>query len=887
MSPLFGRLTVAGVGLIGGSLALAAREAGLVGEVVGFGRSEANLARGARARHRRPRRDATPAAAAAGADLVVLAAPVRRVRRAGRRASGRTSRPGTMLTDVGSVKGGAGRRAGGALARSGPRSSARHPIAGSEAAGRRRGACRPVSRPALHPDADAAHATRGARARARRSGRASGARVEEMDAAAHDAILARVSHLPHLVAYALVDALARRARRRRARSLDVRRQRAARHDAHRRQPRRAVARHRARQRRRRCARRSASSAPRSTASSALDRRGRRAPASSAALDARAGARGAARRGRAMSARCASRMPARPLRGDVAVPGDKSIGHRALLLGALADGTTRGARASRAAPTCAPRSRRCAALGATRRWTRATRSRVIGRRARAGRGSRRRRSTAPTPAPRCASAWALVAGRRRALHARRRRARCAAARWSASRSRCAPWARASRRPAAAPPVVVRRRRRSTAIDWTLPVASAQVKSAILLAGLARARHDARARAAAEPRPHRAPARRTWACAVARADGSVDASRAASGSGRPTSRCPGDPSSAAFLVVAALLVPGSAVRVRDVGLNPTRTGALAILRRMGADIRVERAARRGRASRAAIWSCARRACAARRSRPTRCRRRSTSCRSWRLPRRSPTARRASRGAAELRVKESDRLAALEQLGALGVAVDGRRRRPRRARARRRTAAAAGRDRRRTATTASPWRSRSPGCEPTAASRSPTRSASACRFRASSRASPALGAPVEGGVMRRLVVAIDGPAGAGKSTASRGARRAPRLRATSTPARCIARSACSRTSAASRSTTTRRWRRLVDGLRFEQRDGGAGSSVDGRDLSQAIRTRRRRRAGVEGLDAAGGARAAGGAAARLGAARRRGDGGARHRHGRVPGRRRSRST
>ena len=75
MSPLFGRLTVAGVGLIGGSLALAARAAGLVGEVVGVGRSEANL-RVARERGIVDRVETDPAAAVAGADLVVLAVPV-------------------------------------------------------------------------------------------------------------------------------------------------------------------------------------------------------------------------------------------------------------------------------------------------------------------------------------------------------------------------------------------------------------------------------------------------------------------------------------------------------------------------------------------------------------------------------------------------------------------------------------------------------------------------------------------------------------------------------------------------------------------------------------------------------------------------------------------
>jgi prephenate dehydrogenase len=75
MTPLFDRLTVAGVGLIGGSLALAAREAGLVREVIGLGRSAENL-RVARERGIVDRVATSPADAVAGAGAVVLAAPV-------------------------------------------------------------------------------------------------------------------------------------------------------------------------------------------------------------------------------------------------------------------------------------------------------------------------------------------------------------------------------------------------------------------------------------------------------------------------------------------------------------------------------------------------------------------------------------------------------------------------------------------------------------------------------------------------------------------------------------------------------------------------------------------------------------------------------------------
>ena len=77
MTPLFARLTVAGVGLIGGSLALAAREAGLVGEVVGFGRSESNLQL-ARERGIVDRFEREPAAAVAGAASSTASARARR-----------------------------------------------------------------------------------------------------------------------------------------------------------------------------------------------------------------------------------------------------------------------------------------------------------------------------------------------------------------------------------------------------------------------------------------------------------------------------------------------------------------------------------------------------------------------------------------------------------------------------------------------------------------------------------------------------------------------------------------------------------------------------------------------------------------------------------------
>ena len=122
-----------------------------------------------------------------------------------------------------------------------------------------------------------------------------------------------------------------------------------------------------------------------------------------------------------------------------------------------------------------------------------------------------------------------------------------------------------------------------IEYRLPVASAQVKSAVLLAGL-----SARGTTAViEPVPTRDHTERMlefFGVPVAR-----DGARISVSGGRlPSARdftVPGDISSAAFWLVAAAAQPGSRLLVRDVGLNPSRTGILAVLQRMGARLRVE--------------------------------------------------------------------------------------------------------------------------------------------------------------------------------------------------------------------------------------------------------------------------------------------------------------
>lgn len=125
----------------------------------------------------------------------------------------------------------------------------------------------------------------------------------------------------------------------------------------------------------------------------------------------------------------------------------------------------------------------------------------------------------------------------------------------------------------------------AMDYTLPVASAQVKSCLILAALA-ADGVSTLR---EPGPSRDHTERmlTAMGADIRADEPLTVRVAPLA--RPLSpldiELPGDISSAAFLLVATALVPNSSIRIRDVGLNPTRTGILDVLQRMGARVTVE--------------------------------------------------------------------------------------------------------------------------------------------------------------------------------------------------------------------------------------------------------------------------------------------------------------
>ncbi len=127
-----------------------------------------------------------------------------------------------------------------------------------------------------------------------------------------------------------------------------------------------------------------------------------------------------------------------------------------------------------------------------------------------------------------------------------------------------------------------------LEHRMTVASAQVKSAILLAGL-NARGVTRVEEPVPTRDHSENMLRHFGAEVAvtpdDAGGNIIEL-----TGQPTLRAadvvvPGDPSSAAFPIVAALLVPGSSVRIEGVGLNPLRTGLFTTLLEMGAVLRIE--------------------------------------------------------------------------------------------------------------------------------------------------------------------------------------------------------------------------------------------------------------------------------------------------------------
>ena len=136
-----------------------------------------------------------------------------------------------------------------------------------------------------------------------------------------------------------------------------------------------------------------------------------------------------------------------------------------------------------------------------------------------------------------------------------------------------------------PLTVRGALPAVPIEYRLPVASAQVKSAVLLAGL----NTPGITTVIEPVPTRDHSERMLRgfgadlSVEVEADGTRVIRLVGEAELKPqTIEVPGDPSSAAFFIVAALVVPGSEVTIQNVGLNPTRAGIIEVLRQMGGSI-----------------------------------------------------------------------------------------------------------------------------------------------------------------------------------------------------------------------------------------------------------------------------------------------------------------
>lgn len=204
MTRIADRLLIAGVGLIGASLGMRLRASGAVGEVVGLGRSTANL-RVARRRGAIDRAEQDPARAARDVDLVVIATPVATIAPLVATLV-ETLPPSAVITDAGSVKAPVVAAVAAALGRGAARFCGSHPIAGAERAGA--GAADAellVGRRCIITPTAATSTV--ARRRVRALWTAAGMRVDALPPARHDAIYALVSHLPQTIATALVNAV--------------------------------------------------------------------------------------------------------------------------------------------------------------------------------------------------------------------------------------------------------------------------------------------------------------------------------------------------------------------------------------------------------------------------------------------------------------------------------------------------------------------------------------------------------------------------------------------------------------------------------------------------------------------------------------------------------
>jgi 3-phosphoshikimate 1-carboxyvinyltransferase len=273
-------------------------------------------------------------------------------------------------------------------------------------------------------------------------------------------------------------------------------------------------------------------------------------------------------------------PGGSLAGELRVPGDKSISHRAVMLGAIAEGTTQISgflQGEDALATVAA----FRALGVEIEGPRAGRLSVHG----VGLHGLRRAEQA-LDMGNSGTSMRLLAGLLAGQPFDSRLIGDASLMRRPMQRVITPLARMGARIDAAeagrPPLVIHGGQRLHGIHYDLPVASAQVKSCVLLAGL----YADGFTSVTEPAPtrdHSERMLRAFGCPLRIENGVIGVH-----GGAALRACqidvPADISSAAFFLVAASIAPGSELLLTHVGINPTRTGVLSILGLMGADITV---------------------------------------------------------------------------------------------------------------------------------------------------------------------------------------------------------------------------------------------------------------------------------------------------------------
>jgi len=271
------------------------------------------------------------------------------------------------------------------------------------------------------------------------------------------------------------------------------------------------------------------------------------------------------------------QPGGALEGSLRVPGDKSISHRALMLAAIAEGESRIRgllEGEDTLATLAAMRRLGVAIAGDGEHLRVRGRGIAGLRSPAGELDLGNSGTSMRLLCGLLAGAGVAATLTGDASLQRRPMR------RVTEPLAAMGARISTSAAGTAPLAIAPGRPLRGIDYAMPVASAQVKSALLLAGLSAAGRTC----VREPAPSRDHTERMLArlgCHLARNGDTVclEGGQALTGADL---EIPGDLSSAAFFLVGASIAPGSRLRLEAVGVNPTRTGIIEILQAMGARI-----------------------------------------------------------------------------------------------------------------------------------------------------------------------------------------------------------------------------------------------------------------------------------------------------------------